>query len=152
MSNFTERFKLLIIDSNYTLRELSKKINISSSQLSKYLSGNFEPSLRNSLTIANYFQCSLDYLFGLDEVKLRNNSKRDIDEKIFIERLLALIDLRKTNINRISKNTYINRNCIYQWQKLTIFPKVGILAKLARELDTSIEYLVGRVDIKGESL
>ena len=148
MSKFVERFNNLILEENLSLRKLSKLIQISSSQLSKYVSGNFEPSLNNSIKISNYFKCSIDYLFGLDDDRYNYDIVRDADIDKFIERLLLLINDREININRISKNTYINRSCIYNWKNSKIFPKVGLLASLATELDSSIEYLIGRCDVK----
>jgi len=112
------------------------------------VSGNYEPSLNNAIKISNYFDCSLDYLFGIDEI-VKRYELGNVNIPQFKTRLANLIDLRKTNINRISKNTYTTRNCIYEWLHLDIIPKTSILAKLAIELSTSIEYLIGRTDNLG---
>lgn len=147
MSDFVETLKSLLESNNLTIQSLSRKIGISSSQLSKYSSGNYEPSLKNAIILCDFFSCSLDFLFGLNN--LQNSfgalSKENVD--LFYPRFNNLLKLNKTNINKVSKNTYINRNCIYHWKDTKIFPKVGILSKLARELNTSIEYLIGRTDI-----
>lgn len=147
LSNFVDRFSYLLKTKNLTFRELERAINISSSQLSKYASGNYEPSLKNSLKIATYFNCSLDFLFGLTYIPNKYKSFKKADANKFCERLENLIALRKTNINRISKNIYVNRNAIYKWKKDKIFPKIGIIANLSKELDTTIEYLIGRTDV-----
>lgn len=148
MSNFVEKINFELKQRKISLQTLSKNTKISSSQLSKYASGNYEPSLKNAIIICDYFQCSLDYLFGLDRIFNRYATFKKENSLLFNERLQELIKLNKTNINKISKHTYINRNCFYHWQKNMLFPKVGILVKLAKELNTSIEYLVGRTDYK----
>ena len=142
MSNFAERLKALTISNRINLRTLAIKIDVSSSQLSHY-----DPTVVNAIKIANYFKCSLDYLFGLDENILRHPVNNSESVTTFKERLKFLIELRKSNINQISKHTYINRNCIYAWFQSNSFPKTNLLSKLAKELNTSIEYLIGRIDL-----
>lgn len=145
---FSEIFTNLIESNDYSFRELSLKTNISATQLAKYAKGIYEPSLKNALIISNYFNYSLDYLFGLETFPNRFGVLAEPSIEKFIDRFNSLISKRKTNINRISKNTFIKRNNIYNWQKLKIFPKMGILSKLAIELSTSIEYLIGRTNIE----
>lgn len=148
MSNIVERLKDELESNNLSLQSLSKIIGISSSQLSKYASGNFEPSLKNAIIICSHFACSLDYLFGLDTNRNSFGDFKKENVELFYKRFSHLLEVHNTNINRVSKHTYINRNCIYHWQNNAIFPKVSILAKLATELNTSIEYLIGRTDIE----
>ena len=152
MSNFVERLNNLLKKYNFTLRELELKTNISNSQLSKYASGNYEPSLKNALTICKFFECSLDYLMGMDEIPNRFGLLQKENVGLFIERFYSLLDSNSTNINKVSKNTYINRNCIYNWKNSNIFPKIGILVKLSKELNTSIEFLIGRTDKQGANV
>lgn len=147
MSNFVIRLKSELESEKLSLQSLSKIIGISSSQLSKYASGNFEPTLKNAIIICSHFACSLDYLFGLDTNKNSFGDLKKENVELFYKRFSHLLEIQNTNINRVSRHTYINRNCIYHWQNKAIFPKVSILAKLAIELKTSIEYLIGRTDI-----
>ncbi len=146
MSNFVERLNSLLEEENLTIRQLSREIGVSSSQLSKYLTGYYEPSLKNALKIADYFSCSLDYLFGLEPFKQNSYSYGEPDKKVFVERFKELVERRKTNFNRISKHTYLNRNTIYNWETTANFPKVGILVKLAGELNVTVEFLIGRIN------
>ncbi len=146
MSNFVERLNSLLKERNLSIRQLSREVGISSSQLSKYSTGYYEPSLSNALKLADYFSCSLDYLFGLEPFRQNAYFYREPDKKVFVERFKELVERRKTNFNRISKHTYLNRNTIYNWETTANFPKVGILVKLAQELNVSIEFLIGRID------
>ena len=148
MSDFVKIFNELLKSKSLNLRELETKINISSSQLSKYANGNYEPSLKNIINICNFFECSLDYIMGLDKIPNRFGNLQKKNVVLFNERFYFLLSLNNTNINKVSKNTYINRNCIYHWKNSNIFPKVSILAKLSHELNTNIEFLIGRTTIK----
>jgi len=147
MSNFVKRIKTELDNNNLSPQSLSENTGISSSQISKYLSGNYEPSLKNAIIICDYFSCSLDYLFGLDKNKNGFGILKKENAALFYKRFDNLIKTNDTNINRISKHTHINRNCIYHWQNKELFPRTGILADLAKELNTNMEYLIGRTDV-----
>lgn len=144
MSNFAEKLKSLINSREMSMRTLSKEVGISDSQISKYANGSYEPSVANAIKLANYFDCSLDFLFGIDDINKKHPLTKSANVDIFKPRFLGLIDKNNTNINKISKNTNINRNCIYKWLASATLPKTGILVLLANELHTSMEYLVGR--------
>ena len=147
MSDFAEIFLYLLKTNRLSYRETSRRLKISSSQLSKYGNGIYEPSIENLVKISNYFNCSIDYLLGLDKTQNRFGLLENQDKELFIKRLNELILTRKTNINRICKNLYLNRNTFYNWKNLRIFPKISILSKLAKELNTYVEYLIGRTNI-----
>lgn len=147
MSNFAKKLKSELENNNLSIHTLSKIIRISSSQLSKYASGKYEPSLKNALIICNYFGCSMDYFCNNDANKNSFGVFNKENVELFYRRFNCMLKRNNTNINRVAKHTLINRNCIYHWQNKSLFPKVSILAKLASELNTNIEYLIGRTDI-----
>ena len=72
MENFNENLKYLIEDSGLSLRKLAKESGVSAMQFSRYLHGSI-PTIDITLKIANYFNCSLDDLFSLDENKNSKN-------------------------------------------------------------------------------
>ena len=64
MEIFTENLKDLINESNKSLRQLAAESGVSAMQYSRYLNGSI-PTIDIILKIAKFFDCSLDYLFGL---------------------------------------------------------------------------------------
>lgn len=146
MSNFVERLNLLLNERDLSIRQLSREVGISSSQLSKYSTGHYEPSLKNALKIAAYFSCSLDFLLGLEDFKLNAYVYNEPNKEIFIQRFNALVKQRNLNFNKLSKHTYLNRNTIYNFEKNIGFPKLDILVRLSKELNVTVEYLIGRID------
>lgn len=63
------RIKILRENRGLTQIELAKVLNIGNSTLSQYESGARVPSDDIKITIANYFDVSLDYLLGRTEQK-----------------------------------------------------------------------------------
>ncbi len=70
---FVERLKELIVSSGKMQKEICADMKISKQKLSKWKTGYNEPSLDEILTIAIYFDVTVDYLLGFDETK---NQKR----------------------------------------------------------------------------
>ena len=56
-------------EKNATLEEVAQSIGSTKSLLSKYERGASEPGLRNLKKLADYFDVSLDYLFGFTKEK-----------------------------------------------------------------------------------
>lgn len=61
---FGTRLRDLRQSRNITLRDLANALNISHSALGNYELGNREPNMLTIRNIADYFDVSLDYLFG----------------------------------------------------------------------------------------
>ena len=79
MEQFREILRDLIDDTNLSLRQLEKISGVSAMQYSRYLRNETIPTIDVILKICKFFQCSIDYLFGLDlkyEQKYFYNSNR----------------------------------------------------------------------------
>lgn len=64
MNKFSERLKELRTENNIGQVELSKKINVSKGIISLWENGLREPSMQCLISLADYFDCTIDYLVG----------------------------------------------------------------------------------------
>lgn len=69
LSEFGQKLKLLRIQKNVSIREVSGVTNISRSNISDYENGKVDPSLSSAKALADYYQVSLDWLVGVSAVK-----------------------------------------------------------------------------------
>ena len=84
LSNFGETLSELISDNNLTPEEFAKAVNIDLSVIYRYQRKKCLPSLANTVVIADYFQCSADFLFGLSTNNVKTVSKGEVNfAKIF---------------------------------------------------------------------
>ncbi len=67
MNKFSDRLKELRADKNIGQVELSKKINVSKGIISLWENGLREPSMQCLIALADFFDCSIDYLVGRKE-------------------------------------------------------------------------------------
>ena len=93
MSKFSERFRLLKDKSEMTLKELSNALDISVPNLSYYMKGR-EPSYDILISIADYFDVTVDWLIGRET----DMSKiEDINNELFKENSLLKKKLEAIN-------------------------------------------------------
>ena len=79
---FWDRFYSLCLEKNTKPNPVAKELDISSGVLTKWKSGTSFPNGEFLIKIANYFGCSIDYLFGISGIK--NPHKNEIPEKDMI--------------------------------------------------------------------
>ena len=81
MNSFQERLSDLLNENNMSRLKLSKIINVSSTTINGYFNDNYYPEINIAIKIAEYFKCSLDYLFGISD-EIKNHNKRNIQINI----------------------------------------------------------------------
>ena len=142
MNKFSERLQELIDNKKITKLKLSKEIGLaSSSPISAWVLGKRFPNLNSAIKLAEYFNCSLDYLFG----------KKDIDEKTnFVQKSSFNKQLKKvmkdkqiTQTEMIKKASFHAGNFNLWFYKKSC-PDMPTVIKLAEYLQVSLDYLAGR--------
>ena len=69
MSGFAEVLTELMVVNEVSEAALAKAINVDISQIYKYKRGKYNPALVKAVQIADFFDCSMDFLFGLTDVQ-----------------------------------------------------------------------------------
>lgn len=143
MEQFRENLKDLIDETNLSLRQLEKASGVSAMQYSRYLRDSI-PTIDVVLRIAKYFNCSIDYLFGLDDKRnIKQYKTYDYDISKFIPRYLELLKQNNISHYKFSQNQPFNESIIRHWQSGRI-PRLDIIYIIANYFDSSIDYLIGR--------
>ena len=68
MISFKERLKELRTERNITQQELGKVVNMSKMAISHWEKGHSEPSISELIILSNYFEVTVDYLIGKNEI------------------------------------------------------------------------------------
>ena len=136
MDKFSDILSDLIIENNCSLRELERRCGVASSQLSRYLKGTI-PNVKVAMTLANYFECGLDYLFGLSDEK-QNKFYANFDTYNFIK--IYLDCLSKCNIShwKFAQKIGLNESCLRHWQAGES-PNMSTLILIADNLGVSLD-------------
>lgn len=144
MEKFADNLKDLIFDKGLSLRKLATVSGVTAIQYSKYLRGAF-PYLEVAVRIANYFECSLDYLFGITETKdYKRYKNKNYSLENFIERYDELLKQNNISHYKFAMKNGLSESCLRHW-KYGQTPKIESLIIIAENLGGSIDYLVGRI-------
>ena len=143
MDVFIDNLKELISDSNLSLRQLAKLSSVSVMQYSRYLNGSI-PTIDITMKMAKFFNCSLDFLFGLSQDKVNKKYKSyDYDMSKFIDNYKALLSKNKITHYKFMQHAPFDESIIRHWQTGST-PRLDVLYYIAKNLDGSIDELVGR--------
>lgn len=143
MELFRENLKDLVDETGLSLRQLEKESGVSAMQYSRYLRNGI-PTIDIVLRIAKYFNCSVDYLFGLDNRKILNSYKTyKYDISKFLPRYMELLKSNNISHYKFSKNQPFNESIIRHWQAGRV-PRLDIVYIIANYFGSSMDYLIGR--------
>lgn len=145
LSIFSERLSELIFDSNKIGREIAKDIGIGKTTIYEYLSGNKMPALSNLIKIADYFNCSLDYLLGLES---EQENLTFIPCKPFSVRFNEVLKYFDITRYKLEKLTGISESALYYWAKGQRTPTIEKIVLICKKLDCRVDFFVGRSDLR----
>jgi len=141
LHKFSERLgELMFYDNNITSDNLGEKLGLGGSSIRIWRTGKSIPSLSKAITLANYFNCSLDFLLGRIDDDIKYSPK---PLPIFHEHLVSIINKRGISWYKVVKDTKVSKTSLQGWREGSD-PSIVILNELANYLDVSIDYLIGR--------
>ncbi len=140
MNDFQERLQDLLVENGLSRLQLAKKIGISFETLNGYFNKDFYPELTVAVKIANYFDCSLQYLMGLTD-EYKNFDKNNLT---FAQTLNNLMTENHLSAERLMKSLNMSEANYYRWKNNENKPAMQSLIAIAKFFDVSLDYLVGR--------
>lgn len=141
MSNFVERLIEYMQEQNLSQKDLAKKHGIPCSTLSALLLGKNMPSYSTLAKILSIFNCSADFLLGIDEYPT--------EEKLFSviafkERFKEILTEKNISQGQVRRDLHYSTSVLYKWVSGKAEPSAVTLIRLAEYLDCSVDYLMGR--------
>ena len=110
MTEFQERLTELLEDNNLSRKKFANNINKQFSTINEYFLNDYYPQINLAITIANYFNVSLDYLFSLSDIK----EKINLNNKPFFENFNELVKSNKKSISETMTEMNFNESNYYR--------------------------------------
>ena len=122
--------------------ELNKIVYIAQvNSIYHWLNAENYPSLSNMIKLADYFQCSLEYLMGRTE----DNSVTTFKEcPPFYDQVVKVLKQRRKKKVDLSRARICYGSHFQKWKTLNAEPNIETVIKLADYFNVSIDYMVGR--------
>lgn len=138
--DFIDRLKCLISDTRKKIAEIAADLCITQQTLYNYLDGKTLPKYRELILLADYFNCSIDYMVGREHEKETKFKKCPP----FSQSLKEVFKTHGTSESKIHKKVKISRSRFYAWLAGKSRPTLNNLIKLADYFGCTIDFLVGR--------
>lgn len=141
MSEFAERLSELVLYSDLNVSQLNELLKCGNSTLNHYLTGRHKPTFDMLVRVADYFNCTTDFLLGLEE----NSSAQSFKPcPPFNERLNEVCKASNVSRYELQKRTKIAESVMRYWARGKTKPSVDNLIKIANALNCSVDFLIGR--------
>ena len=151
---FWERFYGLCTRKGIKPNPIAKELGVSTGIISKWKNEKTLPNGETLIKIANYFNCSVDYLLGRETqditpggIELYN--ALDVVGELHISnnvalRIKAIAKEKHIPIGKMLSDCEISKNALSSMQAGGYLPRLENLIKIADYLNCSIDYLLGR--------
>ena len=162
------KLKELRKEKGLTQKEIGKIINCNQTAVGKYERGELEPSLDTLKKLADFFNCSIDYLVGCEDefgviksekTELPGNTgkthhtvnselfaKKANKEETISKRIKELRLEKGLTQKEIAKNIDSTVKNVWAYENNLAIPPIDVLSRYADFFCCSIDYLVGRED------
>ena len=145
LSNFVESLSELIMQANLTPSEFAKQVGCGKGTISRYLHEQKIPDVELLIRMADFFDCSTDYLLGRETEKYPRTFVKPCPT--FQARLPILCKELGITKYQLQKQTGIAESAIYSWQNGSNKPRLDNLLKIADAFDCSLDFVLGRSSI-----
>ncbi len=120
---------------------LAEKTGIPLSCISSYVRGLQVPYFDTLIKLADYFNCSVDYLLGRTDMICEKSYNNRIP---FAQRFNELLKANNYKSFKPFENTEISKSSFYEWKRGESLPTLNNIVELAKFFDCSVDFILGR--------
>ncbi len=138
--NIIDALEEIKLKENCSLTELARRLGLNHRQLRIYLNGGL-PRLSSAVKIANFYSCTLDYLFSFSNEYIKTLSPITLKPEKFYEKYDNILKANKISHFSLSKKIEICETSLSNWKKGCL-PETYAILEIANYFGVSIDYLV----------
>ncbi len=145
LSNFSGRLDELIfersIERKLDAKTLAKQLGVEGSTITRYLRAERAPTVENLVMLANYFQCTTDFLLGRENC---NRLQTFNSCPPFNEQIIKVLEYYGYSCYRFSIEANIHQSRVYAWKSGKRLPTLDSVLKIADFFECSVDFVLGR--------
>jgi len=142
LSKFAETLCDLMFEKNdMTAKALSIELGIPAPTITRYRKAQHSPNIDNLIKIADYFNCSTDFLLGLEAENQSLSFKRCPP---FSEQIVFLTKHFNYNYYRFYHDLKIPESTFFEWKNGSSKPNLESVMNIADFFDCRIDFVLGR--------
>lgn len=144
--NYGEKLKELREFNDLSQYDMAKLLNIKRSSYNQFEQQYDIIPIKRLNEVANIFDCSIDYILGLTNIKKYNNSKKEIDKELSQKRLKEMrINLGFTQ-DKLAKMLKTSQSVIVGFERGRNIIATPFLYEICQKYNISADYILGRID------
>ncbi len=145
LSKFAETLDELIFEQNtkakLDAKTLAENLGVRGSTITRYLREERVPTLKNLVLLADYFNCTTDYLLGRENENFYHAFKRCPP---FHEQFCFILEYYSYSPFQFSKEAKIHQSRVYAWKTGKRIPSLDNIIKIADFFQCSVDFVIGR--------
>ena len=127
-------------------RTLADLLNIKNTTYSHYETEGTIIPLKHLVTLCNYFNVSLDYIFNFTNIENYSNSKKELDLNLASTRLKEFRKENNLTQKDLANKLNVARTIITEYEKAHYLISLHALYTICKTYKISADYLLGRID------
>ena len=144
--NYKERLKELREYNNMSQYDIAKLLNIKRSSYNQFEQQYDIIPIKRLNEVSNIFDCSIDYILGLTNIKKYINSNKEINEELSQERLKTFRKERKITQVKLASILNTVQPVIANYEKGKYLISIPFLYTICKKYNISADYLLGKID------
>lgn len=143
MNQFQESLHDLMNENKLNRVMLAKAVGVTSTTINGFFNYDYYPQIELAIKLSNYFDCSIDYLFGLTDVKTKEY-ELDLSKVMqnFNDNISSMLKSSGVSNAKAMRDMGMGEFTLYRWRR-GMFPKTVTLIAVAKYFGVSVEYLLG---------
>ena len=137
-----KRLQEFMRDEELSQTAFAEMSEIFQSNISDYVNLGVEPTYDKFIKLINAMQCSADYALGLTDI---DSEETFLPPLPFGTRLREILNQKGISQERLKRELPVSGSILYKWVSGKSLPFPSSLIRLAKYLDCSVDYLLGRL-------
>lgn len=143
---YCERLKELREENNLTQEKTRQIIKVSKQAYNHFEKEYTIIPIKHLITLCNYFNVSIDYIFNLTNTLNYPNIKEDIDLKIISERLKIFRKENNLTQEKLAELLNVVKGTIGNYESARSLIATPFLYEICKKYNISADYLLGKID------
>lgn len=144
--NFENILKKLRQENNVSQDKLASILDIDRTTYNHYENNYNTLPIKHLNTISNYFNVSIDYLFGFSTEKSYPSINKEIDNKIVASRLKEFRKKEKLTQLKLASILNTNQSVIANYERGRTIIATPFLYTICSKYNVSADYLLGKIN------
>lgn len=143
---YSEKLKELREENNLTQEKTRQIINVSKQAYNHFEKEYTIIPMKHLITLCNYFNVSIDYIFNFTNTRNYKDSNNTIDLKVISERLKEFRKESNLTQEKLAEQLNIVKGTIGNYESSRSLIATPFLYTICKKYQISADYLLGKID------